>query len=438
MPEPLYDGLTYTTQTERYFVESPQAFKQDLLKPAWIPFLPTPGKFKHPLYGEIDIKPETNQAMVDSVKNHVYQQHIPIDAEHETKLSGAVGWLTDMRVNGDGSADALVEFTDRGRKLLSGGQFKYVSPEWFDAWTDPATEIVHKNVIAGGAITTRPFFKDKALRALVANENGSADIVAKESGMKQCADCKKMYAESAKACPSCQSTKVMNDKETTVPDPKTYAEGSPELQKILDDAKAAAAAEAKTAAEADVQAKIDAAVADAKKATEVKPEPSKEFAELNVRLTAAEARATAAETVNTTLTTSLTEIRNAERRRRFSDVVAGTGGANDGGAWVGDSEKNVGFLEFLADQVGETHEKFIAYVEQQNAAAAQARETNLFSQNGTSAASKGGNDPEAKLESLTRAKMTAETIPHARAYNEILGTPEGAALYDQVERSRPR
>jgi len=138
--------------------------------PAWIPYLPKPGAYTHPRYGEISITRERNARFVANFQSRVYQDRLPIDAEHETKLSGAVGWITAMRQNPDGSADAQVEWTDRGRAFFADSRFRYFSPEWYDAWQRPETGETIRDVAIGGALTTRPFFKDPALRPLFASE----------------------------------------------------------------------------------------------------------------------------------------------------------------------------------------------------------------------------------------------------------------------------
>ena len=138
--------------------------------PATINVLPVPGTYKHPGYGTIKITQARNEAFVDNFNNKIYQDKLPIDAEHETKLSGAFGWITSLNQLEDGSVDASVEWTDRGTTAIEGDRFKYFSPEWYDEWTDPATGKKHKDVLIGGAVTTRPFFKDKALKPLVASE----------------------------------------------------------------------------------------------------------------------------------------------------------------------------------------------------------------------------------------------------------------------------
>ena len=77
-----------------------------------------------------------------------------------------------MRQSEDGSAEARVEWTDRGKAFFAADRFRYFSPEWYDAWEDPATRTQYQDVAIGGALTTRPFFKDPALRPLFASERG--------------------------------------------------------------------------------------------------------------------------------------------------------------------------------------------------------------------------------------------------------------------------
>lgn len=401
--EPAYEMYREPSVGLAFEVSKEFAAGADFSKPMWIPYLPKPGKYSHPLYGEILVTPQRNQEMVDSVKNHVYQENIPIDAEHETKLSGAVGWLKDMRLNEDGSADGFVEWTDRGRALLESGNFKYFSPEWFDDWRDVATGVVHRNVVAGGAITTRPFFKEKILRALVASEAGT-EIISTQEDLP---------------VPDNKAPEVPTPP-TPTPTPTPAPTPEPEPTPV-------------TFTEAQVKAREDAAVAKALAEAKKTGEPdSQAYVELQTRVTAAEALAASEKAAREALALKLTEITSAERRRRFSDLVAGKGGENDGGAWVGDATKHVAFLEKLADQVGEADEMFTSFVEQQNAAAAQLREAGLFREHG-SAAGPTPSDPEQKLETLTKAKMAADPkLTHAQAYSEVLNSPEGAKLYGSI------
>ena len=137
--------------------------------PPWIPYLPIPGTYSHPRYGEMAFSRERLAHFVEVFNAGSYQSRVPLDAEHETKLSGAVGWITKLRENADGSVDAQVEWTDRGRELIKQDRFRYVSAEFFDEWDSPTGEHF-TDVVIGGAICTRPFFKESVLRPLAASE----------------------------------------------------------------------------------------------------------------------------------------------------------------------------------------------------------------------------------------------------------------------------
>lgn len=156
----------------------PQRFAEDgvsavsfMEPPDWIPYLPKPHKSTHPDYGVIDLTPERIQRFVQNFKAGVYQTELPIDAEHDLPGSGAMCFVTDMRVNADGSADAKVRWTDRGRIAIQGDRFSRVSPQWWDTWPDKVTGQTYQDVAIGGALTNRPFFKEGTLRPLAASEH---------------------------------------------------------------------------------------------------------------------------------------------------------------------------------------------------------------------------------------------------------------------------
>lgn len=388
----------YHEQDYGIFVEAPFQAGEDYSSPRWIPFLPKPGDYQHKKYGDVAITSERNQTMVDGVKSHVYQDHIPIDAEHQSKLSGAVAWLTDMRMNDDGSADAFVEFTTRGQKLLETDSFRYVSPEWFDEWPDPVDGKIHADVVIGGAITTRPFFKDKALRALVASEAG-IEIISKEEQMP-------------------------DPKVTDPKDPKTATDPA------VTDPKAGDPPAAKTFSEEEHNAAVAAAVetAKAEASAAAKTETEKTFSEQLSTETkareAAEARVTALEA--------------KDRSKRFSELVSGRGGASDGAPWGGDADKQVSILETLATQFGEESEPFKTYVEQQTAVATQIK-TSVFTEighSGSPSTTGGGDDPDSKIDVMARKHMTeagdkGRKITLSQAYSEVMETDEAKKLYEK-------
>ncbi len=439
-------GYGWSEEPFRVFMAAPAAYADgqgDFTKPQWIPFLPKPGTYAHQRYGDVVITTASNAGFVDSVKNHVYQKSIPLDAEHQTKLSGAVGWVSDMRLNSDGSADAFVEWTDRGRVLLAGGQFKYVSAELYDEWPDPATGVVYQNVVVGGAITTRPFFKDKALRALVASETGIEvqAAVFRDFPPEQRA----AMAKAGTAMPD--GSYPIPDADALTRAIQAYGRSPDEATKAHIKKRAAALGkidvlpkdwnekeitvpelqEPKTYTTDEVDSKIKEAVEAAQVATQ--KTFTEQIAAQTTELEAAKALALTEKGAREALATELVSIKNAERHRRFTDMVAGHGGSGDGAAWAGDQGAQVVMLEKLADQFTEDGEVFKSFVEQQGAIAVQLKESNLFREYGTSAQPLAGS-PEDKLEAMAQAVMKANPgKSHAKAYAEVMDTPEGAKLY---------
>lgn len=151
------------------FMELPAEFAEP---PEWFPYLPRPGSYAHPRYGTVVVTPARNRRFVDNFKAGIYQTRLPIDAEHQTKVSGALGWITDMRMVEDGSVEARADWTSRGRSMLEDNRFAFFSPEWFDEWPDPLTGHRHTDIAIGGALTGRPYFKEGSLRPLVARAAG--------------------------------------------------------------------------------------------------------------------------------------------------------------------------------------------------------------------------------------------------------------------------
>lgn len=138
--------------------------------PEWAPFLPVAGVYEHPWYGTLQYDLTTYQRIVDHFHGGIYQSQLPVNAEHDPQASGAVGWITDLRINADTSIDAKVEWNDRGKALIEGDRYRYVSAELWDEWTDPVSGTTYQDVAIGLAICTNPFFKESVLRPLAASD----------------------------------------------------------------------------------------------------------------------------------------------------------------------------------------------------------------------------------------------------------------------------
>ncbi|MGE5619545.1 MAG: phage protease [Sphingomonadaceae bacterium] len=336
----------------RSFVEAPE----------WLPILPKPGTYKHPVYGEVKITRKRNERFVDNLNKGIYQQEgVPIDAEHETKVSGALGWIREMRLNEDGSADGRVEWTERGKTMLEEDRFRYVSPEWFDSWTDPVDGTVYKDVLIGAALVTRPFFKDKALRSIAQASEGS--LLMAEPGS---ADLTPLTPANTR-----EGVEDMGDKDTTQDTP---------LQMSEEVARRFSELESKLAAETSAR---EAAETEAKKAAE--------------RIAAMETEA---------------------RRKRFEDIVLGRQEGTR--RFVGDPAKHVGFLMKLATAFGEDSEEVRQYIEDKRAEAERIATSETFKVHGTSGPAP--SSAEAQLEAMARkrAEDSAGKLSHAQAYAEVV------------------
>lgn len=118
------------------------------------------GSWDHPQYGRFAFTDETLQQFVDNFYANVRGVDLAVDAAHEPD-KGAVGWFKDLFKRGQ-ELWARVEWTDAGAGLLRDGTYRYFSPEFVFAHTDPESGAKIKNVLQGGALTNRPFIKGMA------------------------------------------------------------------------------------------------------------------------------------------------------------------------------------------------------------------------------------------------------------------------------------
>lgn len=348
------DGRGWRLFNEHEFAEPPD----------WVPCLPKPGTFKHPAYGEISVTPDRNQRFVQNFKAGVYQSKLPVDAEHQLKTSGAVGWIADMRLNEDGSADAKVEWTDRGQSLIKSDRYKYVSPEWYDKWTAPDTGNEHSDVLIGLALTTRPFFKEKSLRPLVASERG-------------------LY-----------TTDEQVSSNTTVVYFNQFSE-------VLD------MAEDKNAKE---QPQVTAV-----QFTELQ----KKFGELEQRFAEAEAKRSEAVATAQQYRESLDKanervaaLEAAAQRKRFGELATG---------WFGKTDDNVNMLVKLAEAFGENSAEFATYTANQRAIAEQMKQSKLFEEIGSSQSDTATKTAAQKFSDAVLTIMGERKVDYATAATVVAG-----------------
>jgi phage I-like protein len=125
----------------------------------WIQGMPL-GTYEHPLFGEITFDADRVKRFADSVTTKVRGQDLDIDYDHKADTKIAAGWVKTAEVRGNDGLFLKIQFTEKARKHLHDGEYRYFSPEYQDEWEHPKTKQVHKDVLFGGALTNRPFLKD--------------------------------------------------------------------------------------------------------------------------------------------------------------------------------------------------------------------------------------------------------------------------------------
>lgn len=359
------------TDSPALHVYQPLAFATP---PEWAPFLPVPGTYNHPLYGELDFSPEVYARIVANFKNGTYQSTIPVNAEHDLSSSGAVGWITDMRVAENGAVDARVEWNDRGKALIEGDRFRYVSAEVFETWTDPVTGQEIPDVAVGLAICTNPYFKEAVLRPLAASEAVLTRVVASAA----------VEATEPETGAETPEESSMSDQET----PSTTTTAPPEQF-----------AETRRA---DPSARLDEAAA-------------QEFAELRREKKRLEDE-------NKQLAEDRARLLSASRVKRFTDEVRGHSDQN-GKAYVGDIPDHVRMLCDVEEQFGAGSWHVQQYQTVCRAYAELAAKSDLYREIGTGRGNDSTNTAHDQIDALARElTRTNPALTHAQAFTQVLTT----------------
>jgi len=351
-----------TEQAWRLFIE--HQFGDDI--PEWIPYLPKPGEFTHRVYGKKSFTQESNASIVNNFKSGIYQKQLPVDGEHLLKQSGALGYIKDMRMNEDGSADAHVDWTERGKIMVGDKRFRYVSPEYYPQWQDPATDIDYTDIAIGAALTSRPFFKESHLRPLIANEQG---LFAAEGEINS-TDTTFVFMQLGKEQE--MADKPQQDNVT----PQAFAE-------------------------------LQTQFAEMKQA----------LAESEQQRTEAEGKAQTYQEALDATNQRIAKMEDAARTKRFTELADG----HDGSRWLGDVAKHVKVMRGLTEAFGEDAEELSKYVAQQQAVAAQVKDSELFKELGSDKTASKAKSASEELDALTKEYMKSATdLTYAQAYAEVL------------------
>lgn len=371
--------------------------------PEWLPLLPKPGQYSHPTYGTLDLTREKLGAFAAGINAQVYQPKLVVNAEHENDTDGALGWIVEARQNDDGSVDARVEWTDRGREAIERDRFAYVSPEWMDSWTDAVGQ-AHENVVVGAALTVRPFFKAPYLRPLAAGETHH----------ETWAPSPRWLVPSGWAlAPEWADRFIATDP----PQPAVTGTTPPEVT-MSDTQTGAGAAPPTTATDLDaVKTLTDRLTA------------------IEAELTATKAAKESSDAAIKTLTEQNVAMQRDARRKRFTDEVMGKA-PESGAMWAGEIAKNVSVLETLADAVGEDSETFKDFIAQQRATAAQLKASGLFTEIGSNQSGAAGAGAWERIEAEARKVASDEKVSfevatglvmerNPRLYSEYIAEQKG-------------
>jgi hypothetical protein len=137
------------------------------------------GKFKHPWYGTLKFDQKFFKSMIKNFDADVPNPQIAFDFKHQPD-NGAAAWVDKVFIE-DRNLMADVNLTEKGRKSIQDGEFKYFSIEYTDDYVEyefkevlgengekieVENKIPHGPTMLGGGLTNRPFIKGMAPVAL--------------------------------------------------------------------------------------------------------------------------------------------------------------------------------------------------------------------------------------------------------------------------------
>jgi phage I-like protein len=145
----------------------------------WIHAMPL-GEYDHPVYGKVSITPDRVQTFATNVNGRVREIDPDVDYDHKATTKEAAGWVKKAEARSDGLW-LFVDWTTQAAQKIKDKAYRYFSPEFADEWEHPKSKTKFKDVLFGGALTNRPFFKD--LLPLNMSELFEEQQNRKESGM---------------------------------------------------------------------------------------------------------------------------------------------------------------------------------------------------------------------------------------------------------------
>lgn len=439
----------YQPQT---FAEGIQFVRTFMEPPEWIPIMPVPHTSKHPEHGDVVLTPERNRRFMQNFKDGFYQKELPIDGEHDLIGGGAHGFITDIRMNDAGGLEGKTRWTDRGETGLKGGRWTGFSPSWFDEWTDKVTGETRKDVLIGGALVNRPFYKHGTLPQLDALMAASEQVHAigiylgNEQRRALMATKPHTFDDSEPDADDVGLTHGAMDTTHGHMHNNADGDGNHNHQHSHDgdgnhnhdhtEAQMNAAEPTTTAPEAP-----PAQSAPAPKSM------SEELAALKAQNAALRQMSEAAAVTNKQMAEQVRTLVERDQTARYMAEIMGRSDENGTPWWLGAQtafgedatpaiEKQLKSLRTLAKTFGEDSEEFRDYVAEKRAVAAQVRASEVFSVKGLPGISTDSRRPEGQLEAAAKQFMDADPhLTHEKAI--VMAMERNKDLYTEADRTRP-
>lgn len=137
------------------------------------------GKWKHPAYGEIEVKPSDLETMVANFEGT--ERAVPIDYNHGTtsgttpEQQRAAGWLRNLKIEGE-ALWADVDLTPEAHKYVSGGEYRFVSPTFVENYKNKESGKEQGFTLLAAALTNTPFID--GMHPAVALSERAAELMA--------------------------------------------------------------------------------------------------------------------------------------------------------------------------------------------------------------------------------------------------------------------
>ena len=139
------------------------------------------GEWSHP-HGKIAITADRARHFVEQFQSNVAGQELPVwfvhntDANRSNPLYGvAAGWITSMQAHEQDGVVIDIEFTEKAAEQVNGGEYRYLSAEYFDKVQLPHHDAPETDVIVGVSLMNRPHLK--GMRPILNEETGHQFLV---------------------------------------------------------------------------------------------------------------------------------------------------------------------------------------------------------------------------------------------------------------------